>query len=98
LLNFSYLFCRQHVGPDQQEGSGRKRKEDEGNCPIAPNQDLKLKVVATATPTPTEDDKETYFGPIFKRRRKTTTTPSELTTSDGRAPSHHQTHPHYATW
>jgi len=35
-----------------------------------PAQDLKIKVVTTATPTPTEDDEETYYGPVLKRRRR----------------------------
>jgi len=38
--------------------------------------DLKLKVVAEAAPDPT-DDKETYSGPVFKRRRKAATEPSK---------------------
>ena len=51
-----------------------------------PNEDLKLKVVAEVAPTPT-DDEETYSGPVFKRRRKPATEPSEHYVSDGRAPS-----------
>jgi len=56
-------------------------------APLA--QDLKLKVVGIVTPTLTEDDEETYSGPVFKRRRKTTDAPSKLSTSDGRVPFHH---------
>jgi len=47
-------------------------------------QDLKLKVVVNSTPTPTDDEK-TYSGPVFKRRQKTTTEPSEQTVSNGHA-------------
>jgi len=51
-----------------------------------PTEDLKLKVVFDVAPAPT-DDEETYSRPVFKRRRKATTEPSELFISDGRAPS-----------
>jgi len=53
---------------------------------VLPTQDLKLKVVVNAAPAPT-DDEETYSRPVFKRRRKTTTEPSEFSVLDGHAPS-----------
>jgi len=51
-----------------------------------PFEDLKLKTVVEAAPAPI-DEKETYYGLVFKRRRKAITEPSELSISDGRAPS-----------
>jgi len=47
-------------------------------------EDLKLKVVVEVAPTPT-DNEETYFALVFKRMRKTTTEPSELSVSDWNA-------------
>jgi len=61
----------------------KKMKEAAQTCPA---QDLKLKAVVEAAPTLT-DDKESYFGPVFKRRRRAATEPSEHSVSDGRAPS-----------
>jgi len=64
-------------------------KKMKADAQALPSDDLKLKVVVNAAPTPT-DDEETYYGSVFKRRRKTTTEPSDLTVLDGRA------HPHRA--
>ena len=52
-------------------------------------QDLKLKAPTTFVQTPTEDDEETNFETIFKRKRKTTTAPTEHSHLDGRSPSYH---------
>jgi len=52
-------------------------------------QDLKLKALAIAAPTPMEDEEETYFELVFKRRRNTTVAPSEHSTLDGHVSSLH---------
>jgi len=51
-----------------------------------PAEDIKLKIVVEVAPTPT-DEEDTYSGPVFKRRRKAATEPSDLSISDRRAPS-----------
>ena len=51
-----------------------------------PIEDLKLKAVVEVAPALT-DDEETYYGLVFKRRRKATAEPSKLSVSDGCAPS-----------
>ena len=50
-------------------------------------QDLKLKAPTTVVPTFTEDDEETNFGLVFKRKRKVIVVPTEHSNSDRRAPS-----------
>jgi len=52
-------------------------------------QDLKLKTPITVVQASIEDEEETSFGMVFKRKRKATTVPTEHSHSDGHAPSHY---------
>jgi len=72
------------LAPINKKDLAEKAKKMRAVAQAPSAQDLKLKVVVNAAPTPT-DDEETYSGPVFKRRRKTTE-PSEQSVSNGRAP------------
>jgi len=71
----------------------KRAKKMKAVAQAPPAQDLKLKVVVNVALTLIEGDKETYSRPIFKRRRKTATAPSKISTLDGRAPSHKASSP-----
>jgi len=74
------------LGKLNKKDLAARAKKMKAAAQALPIEDLKLKTVLEAGPAPT-DDEETYFGPVFKKRRKATTEPSELSVLDGRAPS-----------
>ena len=61
-----------------------KAKKMKTTAQASPTKDLKLKVVVEVVPS---YDEETFYGSVFKRRRKSATEPAEHSASDGRAPS-----------
>jgi len=63
-----------------------RAKKMKADIQALPTEDLKLKTVVEAAPAPT-DNEETYSRPVFRKRLKVTTEPSELFVLDGRAPS-----------
>ncbi|KAK7364532.1 hypothetical protein VNO80_13269 [Phaseolus coccineus] len=51
---------------------------------VPPTEDLKLNEMVEVAPS---DDEDTCSGPLFKRRRKVVSVPTEHSAADGRAPS-----------
>jgi len=74
------------LGKLNKKDLAARAKKMKATAQALPAEDLKLKVVAETAPAPT-DDEETYYGRVFKRRRKAAMEPSELSVSDRRAPS-----------
>jgi len=74
------------LGKINKKDLAARAKKMKAPAQALPTKKHKLKIILEAAPTPTEDE-ETYSGPVFKRRRKAAIEPSELSVSNGRAPS-----------